>query len=102
MQDAWGVEAAAPIHVAPRVDLIRQGGVDSAPTLPETANAVDLNLRALQDLEPDTRVHVDANQGQVEGRLADVMKVIDDEHAATLEDSKLFEVAANCFISRGI
>jgi hypothetical protein len=47
-------------------------------------------------------VHVDANQGQVEGRLADVMKVIDDEHAATLEDSKLFEVAANCFISRGI
>lgn len=102
VQDAWGVEATAPIHVAPRVDLIRQGGVDAAPTLPETAASTEANLRALQDLEPDTRVHVDANQGQVEGRLADVMKVIDDEHAATLEDSKLFEVAANCFISRGI
>lgn len=102
VQDAWTAEAAAPIHVAPRVDLIRSGGQDAAPTLPETAVANDANLRALQDLEPDTRVHVDANQGQVEGRLADVMKVIDDEHAATIEDSKLFEVAANCFISRGI
>lgn len=102
VQDAWTAEAGAAPHIAPRVDLIRPGGQDSAPMLPETANAVDSNLRALQDLEPDTRVHVDANQGQVEGRLADVMKVIDDEHAATLEDSKLFEVAANCFISRGI
>lgn len=100
--DAWTAEAAAPVHVAPRVDLIRQGGQDPAPTLPETAAATDTNLRALQDLEPDTRVHVDANQGQTEGRLADIMKVIDDEHAATVEDSKLFEVAANCFISRGI
>lgn len=101
VQDAWAMDAG-PVHISPRVDLIRAAGQDSAPTLPETANAVDSNLRALQDLEPDTRVHVDANQGQVEGRLADVMKVIDDEHAATLEDSKLFEVAANCFISRGI
>lgn len=102
VQDAWSAESAGPSHVAPRVDLIRQGGRDAAPTLPETASSTDANMRALQDLEPDTRVHVDANQGQVEGRLSDVMKVIDDEHAATLEDSKLFEVAANCFINRGI
>lgn len=102
VQDAWTSETSAPIHIAPRVDLIRPSGQDAIPTLPETAATNDANLRALQDAEPDTRVHVDANQGQIEGRLADVMKMIDDEHAATLEDSKLFEVAANCFISRGM
>ncbi|VVE74050.1 transglycosylase [Pandoraea captiosa] len=100
--DAWISEAGAPVHVAPRVDLIRQGGQDAAPTLPETATTTEANLRALQDAEPETRVHVDADRGQVEGTIGDVMKVIDDEHAAAIEDSKLFEVAANCFISRGI
>ncbi|PTE02711.1 transglycosylase SLT domain-containing protein [Pandoraea apista] len=100
--DAWTSEAAAPVHVAPRVELMRSSGPDAAPALPETAGTTEANLRALQDAEPETRVHVDADRGQVEGTIGDVMKVIDDEHAAALEDSKLFEVAANCFISRGI
>lgn len=100
--DAWTSESAVPIHVAPRVELMRSSGPDAAPALPETAGTTEANLRALQDAEPETRVHVDADRGQVEGTIGDVMKVIDDEHAAALEDSKLFEVAANCFISRGI
>lgn len=100
--DAWTSESAAPVHVAPRVELMRSSGPDAAPALPETAGTTEANLRALQDAEPETRVHVDADRGQVEGTIGDVMKVIDDEHAAALEDSKLFEVAANCFISRGI
>ncbi|QDX22124.1 lytic transglycosylase domain-containing protein [Pandoraea pnomenusa] len=100
--DAWTSEAAAPVHIAPRVELIRSSVPDAAPALPETAGTTEANLRALQDAEPETRVHVDADRGQVEGTISDVMKVIDDEHAAALEDSKLFEVAANCFISRGI
>lgn len=100
--DAWTSESAAPVHVAPRVELMRSSGPDAAPALPETTGTTEANLRALQDAEPETRVHVDADRGQVEGTIGDVMKVIDDEHAAALEDSKLFEVAANCFISRGI
>lgn len=102
VMDSWTSEAAAPVHVAPRVELMRSSGPDAAPALPETAGNTEANLRALQEAEPETRVHVDADRGQVEATISDVMKVIDDEHAATLEDSKLFEVAANCFISRGI
>lgn len=102
VMDSWTSEAAAPVHVAPRVELMRSSGPDAAPALPETAGNTEANLRALQEAEPETRVHVDADRGQVEGTISDVMKVIDDEHAAALENSKLFEVAANCFISRGI
>jgi soluble lytic murein transglycosylase-like protein len=62
---------------------------------------VERNLRAEAAEHPDTIVHVDLNAGEQEGRLADILRAIDEEHQNTLQDAGLLSVAADCFISFG-
>lgn len=63
--------------------------------------AVDANLRETLTTAPDTRVHLDANDGEFNGTLTDAMRLIDEEHTQSMADAKLLDVAANCFISLG-
>jgi len=76
---------------------------DTASTQAATAEptAVEQNVRDAAAANPDTQVHLDATGGQFEGKIGDALQLIDDEHAATIADSKLFQVAASCFISTG-
>ncbi|WP_186125086.1 lytic transglycosylase domain-containing protein [Burkholderia gladioli] len=63
------------------------------------ARAVETNLRASAIETPDLEVTIDTATGEQTGRLADIVQQIDDEHALNLQDAKLFDVAANCFIT---
>ncbi|WP_186276516.1 lytic transglycosylase domain-containing protein [Burkholderia gladioli] len=63
------------------------------------ARAVETNLRASAIETPDLEVTIDTATGERTGRLADIVQQIDDEHALNLQDAKLFDVAANCFIT---
>jgi membrane-bound lytic murein transglycosylase B len=65
------------------------------------ASPVERNVRAEAAAHPDTVVHVDLNAGDHEGRIADVLRAIDEEHQNTLQDAGLLSVAADCFISFG-
>lgn len=74
----------------------------SASAKPEgAASAVEQNVRQAAIDQPDTVAHLDANAGPQEGKISDLLKTIDDEHANTLQDASLLQVAANCFISAG-
>lgn len=61
--------------------------------------AVESNLREAAAVTPDAQVEFDATAGEFRGSLRDALDTIDAEHAATMADAKLFEVAANCFIT---
>ncbi|MCA8239851.1 lytic transglycosylase domain-containing protein [Burkholderia sp. AU32262] len=61
-------------------------------------SAVESNLREAAAATPDAQVEFDATAGEFRGSLHDALDTIDAEHAATMADAKLFEVAANCFI----
>ncbi|QTO42187.1 lytic transglycosylase domain-containing protein [Burkholderia latens] len=61
-------------------------------------SAVESNLREAAAATPDAQVEFDATGGEFRGSLRDALDMIDAEHAATIADAKLFEVAANCFI----
>ncbi|WP_070106320.1 transglycosylase SLT domain-containing protein [Burkholderia plantarii] len=63
------------------------------------ASAIETNLRAQAEVSPELPVELDATRGEFSGTLADAMKVIDEEHAASIADSQLMDVAANCFIT---
>lgn len=67
----------------------------------EPVSPIEQNVRAAAAEQPDTIVHLDSNAGPIQGKLSDVLKTIDDEHANTLQDAGLLEVAANCFIQTG-
>lgn len=69
------------------------------PAAPRPTSAVDANLRDAATATPDAQVEFDATAGEFRGSLRDALDTIDAEHAATMADAKLFDVAANCFIS---
>lgn len=93
----------APRRVQPQTErrIIPENIPDAAPARAESISPVETNLRQSAMESPDTPVHLDANAGEFNGTLADAMRLIDEEHANTLADSKLLDVAANCFISLG-
>jgi hypothetical protein len=65
---------------------------------------VESNVREAAQLAPETPVHLDSsdpNAAEHNGTLASALEIIDNEHAATVDDAKLFSVAANCFIATG-
>lgn len=69
------------------------------PAAPRPTSPVESNLRDAATATPDAQVEFDATAGEFRGSLRDALDTIDAEHAATMADAKLFEVAANCFIS---
>lgn len=83
------------------------GSPEVAPRQPGTgeasgaapSSALETNLRAQAEVSPELPVELDATRGEFRGALADALKVIDEEHAASVADSKLMDVAANCFIT---
>ncbi|EKS9800323.1 MULTISPECIES: lytic transglycosylase domain-containing protein [Burkholderia] len=95
---ASGVAAArapssADVLAAAVRDLTGAGEPAARPT-----SAVESNLREAAAATPDAQVEFDATAGEFRGSLRDALDTIDAEHAATMADAKLFEVAANCFI----
>ncbi|WLE60283.1 transglycosylase SLT domain-containing protein [Burkholderia plantarii] len=82
-----------PAGEPPRAAAATSSG-DEAP-----ASAIETNLRAQAEVSPELPVELDATRGEFSGTLADAMKVIDEEHAASIADSQLMDVAANCFIT---
>ncbi|HIE4197341.1 MULTISPECIES: lytic transglycosylase domain-containing protein [Burkholderia] len=86
--------SSADVLAAAVRDLTGAGEPAARPT-----SAVESNLREAAAATPDTQVEFDATAGEFRGSLRDALDTIDAEHAATIADSKLFEVAANCFIS---
>jgi hypothetical protein len=90
--DAGTEPAAAKPAQAPQTGEVK----------PETApSPAEQNVRQAAIEKPDTVVHLDANAGPQEGKISDLLKTIDDEHQATLQDASLLQVAANCFIGSG-
>ncbi|MBR7942360.1 transglycosylase SLT domain-containing protein [Burkholderia cenocepacia] len=85
--------SSADILAAAVRDLTGAGEAAARPT-----SAVESNLRDAAAATPDAQVEFDATAGEFRGSLRDALDTIDAEHAATMADAKLFEVAANCFI----
>ncbi|HIH2621661.1 TPA: transglycosylase SLT domain-containing protein [Burkholderia cenocepacia] len=85
--------SSADILAAVVRDLTGTGEPAARPT-----SAVESNLREAAAATPDAQVEFDATAGEFRGSLRDALDTIDAEHAATMADAKLFEVAANCFI----
>ncbi|WP_261316186.1 transglycosylase SLT domain-containing protein [Burkholderia dolosa] len=85
--------SSADILAAAVRDLTGAGEPAARPT-----SAVESNLREAAAATPDAQVEFDATAGEFRGSLRDALDTIDAEHAATMADAKLFEVAANCFI----
>ncbi|MDN7848125.1 transglycosylase SLT domain-containing protein [Burkholderia seminalis] len=86
--------SSADVLAAAVRDLTGAGEPAARPT-----SAVESNLREAAAVTPDAQVEFDATAGEFRGSLRDALDTIDAEHAATMADAKLFEVAANCFIS---
>ncbi|MET3631645.1 transglycosylase SLT domain-containing protein [Burkholderia sp. 572] len=85
--------SSADVLAAAVRDLTGTGEPAARPT-----TAVESNLRDAATATPDAQVEFDATAGEFRGSLRDALDTIDAEHAATMADAKLFEVAANCFI----
>ncbi|MCA8427862.1 transglycosylase SLT domain-containing protein [Burkholderia seminalis] len=85
--------SSADVLAAAVRDLTGTGEPPARPT-----SAVESNLREAAAATPDAQVEFDATAGEFRGSLRDALDTIDAEHAATMADAKLFEVAANCFI----
>jgi len=87
----------------------RTGGSESRPAAAELESGV----RAVAEQAPDRGVHLDApanvsgasasnaRTSEFSGTLSDALDLIDREHGETLAGSKLYQVAANCFLSLG-
>ncbi|MGG2044830.1 transglycosylase SLT domain-containing protein [Burkholderia gladioli] len=61
--------------------------------------SIDAGLRDAVAINPDLEVTVDTHAGEQTGRLADIVQQIDDDHALSLQNAQLLNVAANCFIT---
>ncbi|RKR42662.1 transglycosylase SLT domain-containing protein [Paraburkholderia sp. BL17N1] len=88
----------APDSQPGHVGASGQGGETSK------VSPVESNVREAAQQAPDTPVHLDSSDpavGEHNGTLASALEIIDNEHAATVDDAKLFSVAANCFIATG-
>lgn len=103
-------DGAGGVDVNPSLDDVNAALFDASaadatePELPQATkpqSAVEQNVRQAALDQPDTVAHLDSNEGEITGKLGDLVQKIDDEHQATLDDTKLFSVAANCFISLG-
>jgi soluble lytic murein transglycosylase-like protein len=101
--DAAALRVEQPTETVTQTQAPEAAAPQAPGTNPEATppSPVEQNVRAAALERPDAVVHLDANAGPHEGKIADVLKVIDDEHQATLQDAGLLEVAANCFISTG-
>ena len=96
------------IHASPRLDAADNGGAvhgngDQQASVPKLS-AVETNVREAAQQAPDTPVHLDTSNPDMpehNGTIASALELIDNEHAATVDDAKLFSVAANCFIATG-
>ncbi|MDN7729237.1 transglycosylase SLT domain-containing protein [Burkholderia orbicola] len=101
-EQAPGVASGAAAARAPSSADILAGAVRDLTGTGEPAarptSAVESNLRDAAAATPDAQVEFDATAGEFRGSLRDALDTIDAEHAATMADAKLFEVAANCFI----
>ncbi|WP_185920852.1 lytic transglycosylase domain-containing protein [Burkholderia cenocepacia] len=86
--------SSADILAAAVRDLTGAGEPAARPT-----SAVESNLREAAAATPDAQVEFDATAGEFRGSLRDALDTIDAEHAATMADARLMEVAANCFIT---
>ncbi|AQG98591.1 transglycosylase [Burkholderia sp. KK1] len=95
---------AAPREAAPQAEQVaQQAAQQRAPGAQQAApqSPIEQSVRQTALERPDTVVHVDANAGHQEGSIGDILRTIDDEHQATLDDANLLSVAANCFIGNG-
>lgn len=106
--EARGEPVMSDVPFIPKAEPVTESRVSgeaapqSASAKPEgAASAVEQNVRQAALEQPDTVAHLDANAGPKEGKISDLLKTIDDEHANTLQDASLLQVAANCFISAG-
>jgi soluble lytic murein transglycosylase-like protein len=88
-----------PGEVSPSDSPIRVSGLQQ--TSEPQVSAVEANVREAAVADPTIPVHLDSSDPTVaehNGTIQSALEVIDNEHAATLDDAKLFSVAANCFI----
>lgn len=91
-----------PYRAPSEPEAVAAAPTQAAGAKPETApSPVEQNVRQAAIEKPDIVAHLDANAGPQEGKISDLLKTIDDEHQATLQDASLLQVAANCFISAG-
>ncbi|KVG06008.1 lytic transglycosylase domain-containing protein [Burkholderia thailandensis] len=88
---------AASVRAPSSADILAAVTGTREPAAPRQS-AVESNLREAAAATPDAQVEFDATAGEFRGSLRDALDTIDAEHAATMADAKLFEVAANCFI----
>ncbi|SDI65397.1 Transglycosylase SLT domain-containing protein [Paraburkholderia steynii] len=74
------------------------------PSGEQPVSAVEANVREAANVDPNIQVHLDAADptlAEHNGTIQSALELIDNEHAATLDDAKLFSVAANCFLGTG-
>ncbi|WP_261542165.1 hypothetical protein [Burkholderia multivorans] len=90
--------AATAARVPSSADILAAVTGTREPAAPRPS-AVESNLREAAAAMPDAQVEFDATGGEFRGSLRDALDTIDAEHAATMADARLFEVAANCFIT---
>lgn len=90
--------AATAARVPSSADILAAVTGTREPAAPRPS-AVESNLREAAVATPDAQVEFDATGGEFRGSLRDALDTIDAEHAATMADARLFEVAANCFIT---
>lgn len=91
--------AAAAARAPSSADILAAVTGTREPAAPRPASAVESNLRDAAAATPDAQVEFDATAGEFRGSLRDALDTIDAEHAATMADARLMEVAANCFIT---
>lgn len=91
--------AAAAARAPSSADILAAVTSTREPAAPRPASAVESNLRDAAAATPDAQVEFDATAGEFRGSLLDALDTIDAEHAATMADARLMEVAANCFIT---
>lgn len=104
------VDRPAPADVAEPVQRVAQATDDAATAVNGVANVarqqkslspVEANVREAAIADPTIPVHLDSSNPEMpehNGTIESALELIDNEHAATLDDTKLFSVAANCFI----
>lgn len=98
---------------APGGELPRLEIGSSARGQPDTTTLIESNLRNAAADAPERRVYLDApadtdnfssanpREAEFDGNLHEALDLIDREHAETVAGSRLFQVAAQCFLTLG-
>lgn len=96
-------QAARPLEEAPAwLDDMKSSAVEALGPEAPKMTPVESNVRDAAEQAPETPVHLDVSDvggHEYNGSLKDALELIDNEHAATVDDANLFKVAANCFIA---